>query len=146
VKDQETARDERRGGDTPTDAENYYAQINPDIEKTFTHEQREAVRGIIKKLIRIPSKKIIDYRSTFWFIKPLYIVVFIGVDRRKKGRATPGDENLRALSFGLKAVIYSAQLLVFLMLLFLALYFVKCMLGIDIFPDKHLGDFFPWRK
>ncbi len=132
-----------RKGDHPTKEkydEYYYSMLNSDIEKTFTHEQREEVKAVFKRIARVPSKKIIDFRTSFWLIKWLYIVVFIGVDRRRKQRGNYEDK-ASIIRLALKMLVYLVLFVLLLVLIFLALYLLKSALGIDLFPDKHLTDF-----
>ena len=72
------------------DSEYYYSQINSSIEKSFSYEQRNAVKSILKRAASIPSAKIVDLRGTFWLFKRFYFVLFIGRDIRERERIS-GD-------------------------------------------------------
>ena len=125
------------------DAEYYYSEISPDVEKTFTREQKEAVKSILKRAVRVPSKKIVDFRTTFWLFKHLYLVLFIGIDRRRKARKDHPEQQLKVMNIVTKTVLVLFFFLIALSAIFWGLYIVKYYLGIDIFPDKHLFDILP---
>jgi len=122
--------------------EYFYSQINKNIEKELTHEQKKAVKSVLARAVRKPTKKIIDFRTTFWFIKKLDILVFIGIHKDKKVGSDEYKDKMSVIRFGLKTIVYSIEVLVVILLLFLTLYMLKSFLGIDLFPEIHLSDIF----
>ena len=138
-------RAHHHGAHTPRTDEHYYAMIDARIERTFTSEQREAVRNAIKRAVWAPSHRVIDFRTTFWFLRRLYVMVFIGLDPD----STPdlGAKGYVDQPTFIRSAFRVATmlLLVFmiLILLFSVIYTIKCAFGIDIFPDQHLRDFLP---
>ena len=122
------------------DVEYFYSTINPDIEKTFSHEQRQEVKHAILRAVKIPSKKIVDYRTTFWFIKRLYLVIFIGKDIRRKGRA---DSTITptVVRYVIFMILTLFTLFVIMIFIFFILYLIKSFAGINIFENYHLSDF-----
>jgi hypothetical protein len=122
------------------DIEYYYSLINPGIEESFTYEQSKEVRRIIIKAVKIPTAKIIDIRFPLWFFRKLYVVLFIGRDIRTRERISRSF-SARFISY---AALFFLGLIEFIIIVFLIssiLYFAKSIMGIDLFPDKHLSDF-----
>jgi hypothetical protein len=123
------------------DSEYYYSQINSSIEKSFSYEQRNAVKSILQRAASIPSAKIVDLRGTFWLFKRFYFVLFIGRDIRERERIS-GDLYTKIIGYLALLFIGLIEFIIIVFLIFTILYFVKSFMGINIFPDKHLSDFY----
>jgi hypothetical protein len=119
----------------------FYRQMDSNIEISFNHEQRKEIKSLLKRVVQNPAKKIVDVRFTFWFFQRLYIVLFLGKDIRRNKRPLDTVRINSFLSLILKIGIYAIITLILLILLFFALYFIKSILGINFFPNKHLWDF-----
>jgi len=114
-------------------------KIPDEILETFTFEQKEAVYKAIRKEIK-PKKHTVDIRGVIpLFYRKYYFVVYSGRDTRsftqksedERRKATRRFANLTFIFFLLSPL---------LLLVFLALYFVKSALGINIFANLHLSD------
>jgi len=70
------------------DVDYYMEQMGHGILSSFSEDQNKAVRLVLAKAIRIPSKKLIDLNVPFWFIKKYYMQFYMGEDKRK-GRRKP---------------------------------------------------------
>lgn len=130
-----------RSKDVDAFTQHVMSRIDQNVFKTLNLVQLEAIRSAISA--NAPYKKHpIDIRITipFFFMK-FYLVVLIGKDRRLATRDKEKSriENTKALSWLVSAYIGASLLIP---LLILVLYLVKSALGIDIFPEKHLWDFF----
>ncbi|MCP4179482.1 MAG: hypothetical protein GY756_17115 [bacterium] len=125
--------------ETIRDREYYYSLINKNIEKTFSYEQRKEVKNILGRAAPVPTRKLVDFRINFWFIKRLYFVIFLGTNKRVITRSYP-SKSIRILNF---LAIFFVVLFVFfilLMILFCILYTVKSAFGLDLFTSFHLRD------
>lgn len=122
------------------DCEYYYARINPDIERSFSHEQRQEIKRTLKSMIRIPSKKIIDFRTSVWFLKRLYLAVFVGTIDGPRIAPYEYSDKTTFIRFALKVFVYGLELFLLLLVLVAIAYTFKSMLGIDIIPDQHAKD------
>jgi len=119
----------------------YYEELQPDLEKTFNYEQKNAVKSILRRATKTPSKKIIDFRTSFWFFKKLYIVVVIGEKKDKAKLGTNYEDKISLIRIGLKTIIYLIQFTILLVFFLFILYLVKSFLGIDLDPNAHLKDY-----
>jgi len=111
-----------------------YSQIRPDVRKSFTREQEEEVKRMLKNFVFSPSQKLVDARFSFWCLRRLYFVVFLGVDRRRETRRHETTISNRFFSVFLKTATYAGLLLLFISMQFLGLLILKNIFGIDLFP------------
>jgi len=128
---------DKRPQDRDAGDEYYYSMIQPDVEKTFNFEQRQELRGVFKRIARVPSQKIIDVRTTFWFIKRLYLVLFIGIDRRRREPVGIWHELLAVF---IRVLVFLILSVLLALVILGVMYIGKSEMGIDIFPDRHLSD------
>lgn len=120
----------------------FFSQMRTDIVSTLTEEQKREFLSILKRAIRVPTKKILNINFAFWFIKRFYLTVYFGFDKRVQKRVFSERKRDYIFSAILKAVICLIVFFILFSSLFFIIYSVKSALGIDFFPDKHLGDFF----
>ena len=125
------------------DSEYFYSMINEDIERSLSYEQRKEVKSVLKRAVVIPSKKIIDYRIKFWFIKRLYLTFFLGTDLRTKERIHPYT-GFAVFKFFVSLLLLLFLIFVIMIILFSLLYTIKSAFGIDVFPGAHLRDMFSY--
>jgi len=120
----------------------YYDEIPKELKESLTHEQTEAVKRILQRATKTPTKKIIDFRTSFWFFKKLYIVVVIG---EKKSNAYLGNsykDKASIIRIALKTLVYMTLFILLAIAIFFILYLIKSLLGINLMPHKHLIDLF----
>ncbi len=119
--------------------------IPREILESFDEKQLEGLStGLDKAFSNAGSKPrhIIDLRTTFsLYFQRFYVVFLLGKDRREKTLTVLEERRRKStrfarliLLFGFISVLFSA--------LFLAAYVIKCLLGIDLFSDRHLSDLF----
>jgi len=115
--------------------------IDADVFKTLNILQIEAIKQAVAAA-KPYKKHPVDLRLTFplFFVK-LYMVLLIGRDRRC---ATRNKEDARKKKAGAMSVALGIYLTLCaaVPVIFLGLYVVKSLLGIDLMPDKHLSDLF----
>lgn len=116
-----------------------YNQIDPSVRATFTPSQVTAIENAIRAS-RPYQKHPVDLRGTFplYFIR-IYFVLLIGRDKRTQTR---NKEEKRRKKTAIGSALISFYILISMLIpvfLFL-LYLIKTLLGVDFFPDAHLGD------
>ena len=74
----------------------------------------------------------VDVRFTFWFIKRMFAVIFIGISKRKKERKSDLKGLQKFLAFEFKIAFYIIETAVLLLLLLMVLYILKITFGINI--------------
>lgn len=122
-------------------AEYYLSEIRKDVLETLTTEQKNEIKSVLKRSLGLKSDKLVDANITFWFIRKMFMTVYLGFDKRKEPRPSERKRDVFVGIF-IKVLIYGSLLTVVLTILFFSLYMIKSKIGIDIFPDKHLRDFF----
>ena len=110
-------------------------------KESLSHEQRKEMMSLMKRMLPpIPSRGIVDIRFSFWLFRRWYLVFIFGKDTRDQFRSLDKGDMDAGLTTVAKAFTYIVMLLLTLILGIYALYLIKTILGIDIFPDAHLKD------
>ena len=125
------------------------SRIPPEIRESLSDQQYFAVRAaLIAREQR--SRHSVDIRfSVPLFFRSYYIVLFAGRDRRKSrdrleaNRWNSIPEAIRMSFYYLASAMLSMSLL---LLVFLGLYMVKRLMGIDVIPGFHLDDVFEYVR
>lgn len=111
------------------------------IKESLSHEQRKEMMSLMKRMLPpVPSLGIIDIRFSFWFFRHWYIVFIFGKDTRNQFKSLDKGDMSAGLTTVAKAITYIIMVLVAIILLIYALYLIKSIMGIDLFPDTHLKD------
>ena len=122
------------------DEDYYYSQMRSLIRGSLNFEQETAVKQVLRRAIKVPSKKLVNIEITFWFFKRFYFVFYLGFDKRKTlyfGDAIQQKQLLQwFLNSFINVLIWSATLLVFLFVV----YYFKSTIGIDLMPDQHANE------
>lgn len=118
----------------------YYQELNSAIEKTLSYEQKNEIKRVLQRAVKVPSKKIVTLEISFWFIKRFYIVFYLGFDKRN-GEKRFSEGTLEcifrlSITFGIYFILWGSTIIVFLSIL----YYTKSVLGIDVYPDQHLSE------
>ena len=122
--------------------EEYFKQMNPHIRKSLDHQQSNELSRFLNRILPQRGRYIIDIRVTFWFFKTWYLVINFGLDKRDTKRLKKRDAVHTLLSIIINTLfIIVVSGLVFI-IVFYILYLLKSIAGINIFPDRHLSDFF----
>ncbi|QKJ23612.1 hypothetical protein [Poseidonibacter lekithochrous] len=110
-----------------------FEKMNPLIKDSMTNEQKRETKKLISCALPKATKKIVNLNFDFWFFKMFYITIYLGSEKRKMERKF----TLTKLSHIL--FIMFSTFLVFLVIasvltaIFLALYYIKSLIGIDLF-------------
>lgn len=123
-------------------------QIGTDkFRENLNIEQRNQLKSLLKQMLPpVPSMGMVDIRFSFWFFKQWYVVFIFGKDTRKGFKSLDKGDVDRSLSIVAKATTYIIMMISILIMLLFLLYALKSSVGIDLFPDKHLVDFLPWKN
>lgn len=118
----------------------YFDQMNPVVRKNFNFEQTKEIKSVLKRAIRVPSKKVLNIEVTFWFFKRFYLVFYLGLDKREPVNIAISG----TLSWSIKCLLHSIITVLIwgstLFIMFSVFYYAKSTLGIDLFPDQHLEE------
>lgn len=85
-----------------------------------------------------PAKYVVNWRGTFsLYFSKFYFVVLVGRDLREVSREVTGQRREKAY-FASNFLFFLLVGLPYALLLLIVLYFLKQMMGIDIFPGIHM--------
>ncbi|OGQ95004.1 MAG: hypothetical protein A2284_04910 [Deltaproteobacteria bacterium RIFOXYA12_FULL_61_11] len=115
----------------------FFDKIDPEIAHQLNYDQKNEIRRVITMACRPPSKKLLDLRFSFWFVRRLYCVFFIGIDRRRLLRSSNQGRQRWTSNRFVASSILVLEILVLTVMTFLIFYTVKVSLGIDLFPGPH---------
>lgn len=126
-------------------SESIIQEIPKSIRNSFTDDQMNAIENALLQH-QNKARHLLDTRFTLpLFFTRLYIVVFIGKDKRTHYKKSMIERRRKGslfskLAFSLLLLINTGAVL--LLLILFSSYLAKTILGIDLFPDQHLWDFF----
>lgn len=117
--------------------EKIFSKINPLIEESMSVEQKRETKRLIKEALPKTTKKIIKINFDFWFFKLFYITFYLGTESRSKSKKSSITTIYEALVISFSSVVVISFALAVITAIFLALYYIKSLIGIDLF-DSHL--------
>jgi len=131
------------GGDPYVDA--VLRALPPDVLGAMPAAHRAAVVDALGKVRDgARARHLLDVRVLLpLFFARYYVVILLGRDQRRHSRAVAATR-VTATTRLLKALVVLGVLALValgtLVAVFFLLYLLKCALGIDVFPDRHLSD------
>jgi ABC-type phosphate transport system permease subunit len=117
--------------------EKIFSKINPLIEESMSAEQKRETKRLIKEALPKTTKKIISKNFDFWFFKLFYITFYLGSEKRSNNRKFSMNTIYESLVVSFSSVIVISFSIAVVTAIFLALYYIKSLIGIDLF-DGHL--------
>ena len=126
---------------TSTDAftEHVLRRIAPEVRASLSPGQSEAIADAIRSS-QSQKQHPIDIRGFFpLFFARYYFVFFMGRDQRRTTRAIETERRQKVALAG-KVLFFISVFSPFILLIFLFLYVLKSVLGIDIFPNRHFWE------
>ena len=117
--------------------EKIFSKINPLIEESMTAEQKRETKRLIKEALPKSTKKIINVSFDFWFFRLFYITFYLGSEKRSGIRKFSIHTIYEALVVSFGSVIVISFALAVITAIFLALYYIKSLIGVDLF-EGHL--------
>jgi len=113
--------------------ETIFNKMNPLIKQSMNNEQKRETKRLISSALPKQTKKIINLNFDFWFFKMFYITIYLGSEKRSLDRVFHVNK-----VFQIILIIFSTLLVVLAVLsvisaIFLALYYIKSLIGIDLF-------------
>lgn len=114
-----------------------FSKINPLIEESMNNEQKRESKRLIKLGLPKQTKKVIEINICFWFFKLFYITFYLGHEKRDKSRQFNKNFIWELLVMFISSIFVLSVALSLVFAIFLALYYIKSLLGVDLF-DGHL--------
>ena len=114
-----------------------FEKINPLIQESMNNEQKREAKRLIKIALPKQTKKVIEINLCFWFIKLFYITFYLGREKRDSTRKFNKNFIWECIVMFISSVFVFCVAISLVSAIFLALYYIKSLIGIDLF-DWHL--------
>ena len=114
-----------------------FSKINPLIEESMNNEQKRESKRLIKLALPRQTKKVIEVNICFWFLRLFYITFYLGHEKRDKSRQFDKNFIWEVLVMFISSIFVLSVALSLVFAIFLALYYIKSLIGVDLF-DGHL--------
>lgn len=114
-----------------------FSKINPLIEESMNNEQKRESKRLINLALPRQTKKVIEINICFWFFKLFYITFYLGHEKRDKSRQFNKNFIWELLVMFISSIFVLSVALSLVFAIFLALYYIKSLIGVDLF-DGHL--------
>lgn len=119
----------------------YLRRIPESIRKSWSMEYHQEVEEIIKFVIPRPAPKMVDIKFNVNLgISKFYIVLLMGIDRRNQNRQNIPKGFSRIGNWIAGILILIVLNLAISLVVFMAAYYIKSGLGINLFKNEHLID------
>lgn len=129
------------GSEVDAYTQHVLSNVDPDVFRTLNLVQLESLRRAISATAPF-RRHGVDIRGVLpLYFGRFYFVFLMGRDRRSSTRERESRRYQMAKGTSLLLFVYVLATLSIPMVL-LILYVLKSAMGIDIFPDQHLSDFF----
>jgi len=110
-----------------------FSKINPLIEESMNNEQKRETKRLIKLALPKQTKKVIEINLCFWFFRIFYITFYLGREKRYQTRKFNKNLIWEILVMFVSTVFVLSFAASLVSAIFLALYYIKSLIGIDIF-------------
>ena len=114
-----------------------FSKINPLIEESMNNEQKRESKRLINLALPRQTKKVIDINICCWFFKLFYITFYLGHEKRDKSRQFNKNFIWELFLMVISSIFVLSVALSLVFAIFLALYYIKSLIGVDLF-DGHL--------
>ena len=114
-----------------------FSKINPLIEESMNNEQKRESKRLINLALPRQTKKVIEINICFWFYKLFYITFYLGHEKRDKSRQFNKNFIWELFLMIISSIFVLSVALSLVFAIFLALYYIKSLIGVDLF-DGHL--------
>jgi len=114
-----------------------FSKINPLIEESMNNEQKRETKRLIKLALPKQTKKVIEINICFWFVRLFYITFYLGKEKRYSSRHLNKNFIWEVIIMFISTVFVFSVAISLVSAIFLALYYIKSLIGIDMF-EWHL--------
>jgi len=114
-----------------------FSKINPLIEESMNNEQKRETKRLIKMALPKQTHKVMEINLCFWFLKLFYITFYLGKDKRYQSRKFNKNIIWEMIVMSISSIFVISVALSLVSAIFLALYYIKSLIGFDLF-DWHL--------
>lgn len=110
-----------------------FDKINPLIKESMSNEQKIETKRLINCALPKATKKIVNLNINLWFFKMFYITIYVGSEKRQFLRKLSLNKISQILLVCFSTFFVFLVIASVLTAIFLALYYIKSLIGIDLF-------------
>ena len=110
-----------------------FEKINPLIEESMNNEQKRETKRLIKLALPKQTKKVIEINLCFWFFRFFYITFYLGQEKRIQDRKIDKNFIWELIVMFISTIFVLSFAASLVSAIFLALYYIKSLIGIDLF-------------
>lgn len=110
-----------------------FDKINPLIKEGMSNEQKIETKRLISCALPKATKKIVSLNINLWFFRMFYITLYLGSERRNLLRKLTINRVSQILLVCFTTLVVFLIIASVLTAIFLALYYIKSLIGIDLF-------------
>ena len=114
-----------------------FSKINPLIEESMNNEQKRETKRLIKLALPKQTKKVMELNFCFWFFRTFYMTLYLGKDKRNQNRKFNKNYIWEMILIFISSIFILSVAVSLVSAIFLALYYIKSLIGLDLF-DWHL--------
>jgi len=114
-----------------------FSNINPLIEESMNNEQKIEAKRLIKLALPKQTKKVVEINMCFWFFRLFYITFYLGKEKRYSSRHLNKNFIWEIITMFISTIFVFSVAISLVSAIFLALYYIKSLIGIDMF-EWHL--------
>lgn len=121
--------------------ESMLQKLDPELRASYSPAQLQAIKELLQQALPKPAPKLVDLRFEIDLLFTcFYFVLFVGKDQRQQRRRYPLSRVERWGNAVVVVIMLLSLNLIISLSILLLVYLVKSFVGIDVFPDQHLGD------
>ncbi len=125
----------------PYEKDYFFNQCDPLIKNSLSLEQSREVKRLLKLSMQCNETKVTKINFNVWFFGFYFVTLYFGKEHRLSLRRFHESAKIEIL-FSLIGILLSFSFTLSMIVgIFMSLYYVKTFAGINLFEDKHLGDF-----
>jgi len=120
----------------------YFDQCDPIIKNSLSPEQSGEVKRLLELSMKCSKHGATKISFNIWFFHLYFINIYFGKEKRSASRRLKECNKLETYLSIISIIFSFVFTLSMILVIFLALYYIKSAAGINLFEGKHLVDFF----
>ncbi|NOR57610.1 MAG: hypothetical protein GQ474_03710 [Sulfurimonas sp.] len=125
----------------PFNKEYFFNQCDPIIKDSLSVEQSREVKRLLKISMQCTRTTATKVNFDIWFFGIYFVTLYFGKEKRSSLRRFKESSKIEVLVSIASMIFSSLFTLSLIIAIFLALYYVKSFVGIDLFEESHLRDY-----
>ena len=126
----------------PYEKDYFFDQCDPIIKNSLSPEQSREIKRLLELSMKCSKQGATKISFNIWFFRLYFINLYFGKEKRSASRRLKECSKIETCLSIISIIFSFVFTLGMIFAIFLALYHIKSSAGIDLFEERHLGDFF----